>query len=749
MRERGGKGGGGAAALARHWGRRLGDFKSRGLNLVEVVLTVAAFVVLRRIGLIAPTPLWFYVVTVTGGGALSALAFRRWGADCGPRQLHYRVATNMLLSTVVIYATGWGPALAIGYTYIAADAIKHSGARSARPSMIWSGVCIVVGQIAIASGAAPTFVDSPEVHGLAALAGLAIAFALYTAGVMTAEKERAETVVRQSEKRFRSLVQHGSDVVAVVTPTGEKLYVSPSIERMGFDAEEFLQNVGQVHPDDHDRAVNAFGSVLTHPNRVVKTELRLKHADGTWRWQDVNFTNRCGDDSVGGIVVNFHDITARKRFEDELAHAAYHDRLTGLWNRAGFVHKLEHALDGASENHLTTALLFLDLDHFKVINDSFGHNIGDRVLVEVAHRLRDCVRTDDLIGRFGGDEFTILLEDVHVGRASDLADRVTSRLRQPFVVNGRELSVTASVGLVITDDAAAPDDLLRSADLAMYLAKENGRSRWELFEPSMGSGILERFRIAAELRRAVEQNELVTYFQPELSLTTGGIIGFEALVRWQHPEQGLLPPSAFIPVAEENDLILDIDRYVAEAACRQLKDLQAVSRESASLFMSINVSPACLNAPCAEELLRIIDEIGVDPSKIRLEITERTAVTEAPSSIAAIERLRAAGVHIVIDDFGTGYSSLECVQRLPIDGLKIDRGFVADLGVTPTGTAIVSAIVSLGHQLGLHLTAEGVETPAQLERLLSLGCDSAQGFYLARPLTAEAATNLLRQTAVA
>jgi diguanylate cyclase (GGDEF)-like protein/PAS domain S-box-containing protein len=729
--------------------RRMGRLKARGLNLVEVVLTIGAFVLLRRLGAVAQTPVWVYVAMVAGGGALSALAFRWWGQDCSARQLHYRIAVNMLLSTMVIYATGWGPTLAIGYTYIATDAIKHSGARSATPSIVWSTVGIALGQLAIALGIAPTFVGSPEVHGLGVLAALALGFALYTAGITTAEKERAEADVRRSEERFRSLVQNGSDVVAVVTPLGELAYISPSIERMGFDAEEFFKHVGQIHPDDRARTAEAFTAALAEPDLLVKVETRLKHADGTWRWQDVNLTNRCTDPSVEGIVVNFHDITARKNFEAQLAHAAYHDRLTGLSNRAGFVQKLEAAVARARRDGLTTALLFLDLDRFKVINDSFGHNMGDHVLVDVAQRLRDCVRAEDTIGRFGGDEFTILVEDVHPGRAADLADRVTAALRVPLRLNGRELSVSASVGMVVTDTVDGADDLLRSADLAMYLAKENGRARWELFDPEMGSGILERYRIAAELRHAIEQGHLVTYYQPEISLPSGAVIGFEALVRWQHPERGLLLPGTFIPVAEDNDLILDIDRYVLESACRQLKLLQGVSGDTGSLFMSINISPACLNAPCVDELLRIVDEVGLDPTKLQLEITERTAVTESPSSLDAISRLRSAGVRLVIDDFGTGYSSLECLQRLPIDGLKIDRGFVADLDVTPTATAIVKAIVTLGHQLGLRLTAEGVETAAQLERLRSLGCDSAQGFHFARPLTASAAADLLRHTAVA
>ncbi|MEY2453661.1 MAG: hypothetical protein QOD92_3235 [Acidimicrobiaceae bacterium] len=611
---------------ARHIARSLGSIKARGLNLVEIVLTVVAFALLQRAGLIANTPLWILVAMVIGGGALSALAFRAWGATCSPRQLHYRIGLNMLLSTAVIYATGWGPALAIGYTYIATDAIKHSGARSARPSIIWSVVGITLGQVAIALGAVPTFIDTPEVHGLGALCALGIGFALYTAGVTSAEKERAEADVR---------------------------------------------------------------------------------------------------------------------------HSAQHDRLTGLANRAGFVHELDRAVTRAERDHLTTALLFLDLDRFKIVNDSFGHNVGDHVLVEVANRLRECVRTGDTIGRFGGDEFTILLEDIPASWAADLAERVTAALRRPLQLHGRELTVSASVGLVVTDEARTPDELLRSADLAMYLAKENGRARWELFNPTMGSGILERYRIAAELRVAIEQDQLVTHFQPEISLTTGKVIGFEALVRWEHPDRGLLAPATFIPVAEENDLILGIDRYVVDSACRQLKRLQDAHPGAPALFMSINISPACLNAPCTEELLRIVHELGIDPTTVQLEITERTAVNDAPAALASMQRLRRAGIHLVIDDFGTGYSSLDCLQRLPVDGLKIDRGFVADLDVTPAATAIVNAIVTLGRQLGLRLTAEGVETAAQLERLTSLGCDSAQGFYFARPLSADAVLDLLERTPVA
>jgi len=348
-----------------------------------------------------------------------------------------------------------------------------------------------------------------------------------------------------------------------------------------------------------------------------------------------------------------------------------------------------------------------------------------------------------MIGRFGGDEFTVLVEDAHRGRAAELAGRITASLRAPIKVNGQDLAVSASVGLVVDGAGAAADDLLRCADLAMYFAKENGRARWELFDPSMGSAILERYQIAAELPGALERGELVPFYQPEVLLKSRSVIGFEALVRWCHPERGLLYPGQFIAVAEQNDLILPIDRYILAAACRQLIEFHEVTPE---LFMSVNISPESLTADGVDELLHIVRHSGVDPTKLRLEITERTAVEPDATSIVAIQRLRDHDIRVVIDDFGTGYSSLECLQRLPVDGLKIDHGFVADLDVTPAATAIIQAIVTLANQLDLSLTAEGVETVDQLKRLRALGCDSAQGYLFAKALPGELVLELLTGT---
>jgi len=463
--------------------RQLGAYKRRGINLAEVVLTVVAFAVLRAAHMVADTPLWIYVVLVVAGGIASGVAFRFWGADCTSRELHLRVAVNIAFTTAVIYATGWGPMLGIGYMYIASDAIKHSGSRAAAPSLVWTVVGIAAGQLAIATNAAPTYLDAPEVHGLGALTALCLCFLIHSAGVTTDEKERAEAEVRRSEERFRSLVQNGSDVVALVEPDGKVQYISPSFERLGF-ATDASGDGPQLHPDDIERAAQAFMSVLSDRRRVVHVEVRLQRTDGSWRWLDVTLSNQCAEPSIKGVVANFHDVTERKQFEERLTHAAYHDPLTGLSNRAGFLARMERAAERAHREHLTTALLFLDLDWFKVINDSHGHNTGDRVLMEVATRLRGCVRAEDIIGRFGGDEFTILIEDAHQRMATEFAERITSVLRAPFHVNGRDLPITASVGLVVTDSFDDVDDLLRGADLAMYLAKEKGRARWELFDPN-------------------------------------------------------------------------------------------------------------------------------------------------------------------------------------------------------------------------------------------------------------------------
>ena len=699
-------------------------------------MTAAAFIALRSAGALAQTPVGVYLLLLLGAGGLSAYAARKWQPGCSDRELYVRTAVQVAATTAVIYSTGWGPTLAIGYMFTLTDGITHSGSRAAKPTLVASTVGIALGQLAIALGWAPTLVSAPAVHGLGVLAALGLAFAVRNAGVAAAEKERAQAQLFRSEERFRSLVQNASDVVAVVGRDGKLVYISPAVERMiGFRPNELLDDAELVHPDDRATAGAVFSDALATPGQPFTFELRLKHADGTWRWQESTLTNRCDDPSVEGVVANFHDISERKQFEETLAYNAYHDRLTGLTNRGAFGDSLERALGRAGSRSLTTGLLFLDLDRFKVINDSLGHGIGDLVLVEVARRLERCVRGEDTIARFGGDEFTILAEDITTDEAAQMAARVIDAVGAPMAIAGRELAVTASVGVVTVKGERSADELLRNADLAMYLAKQRGRSRWELFDSEMGSAIIERYQLEADLRRAIDAGDLTVYYQPEIALSSGNLVGFEALVRWRHHDRGLILPDVFIPAAEDSGLIVAIDEQVLAAACAQLATMNR-ARLGPPLMMNVNVSAASLTAERVERLVQIVLFSGIDPRLLQLEVTERTAVDGSETPIVAMQLLRQHGIRLIIDDFGTGYASLDCLQRFPIDGLKIDRSFVSQLGVSKTALAIVRAVATLGQTLGLRLTAEGVESQAQFDIVRSLGCDSAQGYWLAHPLEA-------------
>ncbi|MHB8671682.1 MAG: putative bifunctional diguanylate cyclase/phosphodiesterase [Acidimicrobiales bacterium] len=724
--------------------------KAHGLNLAEVALTGTAFALLRRAGLVAMLPIWVYGTLLVVAGLFGGVTFKWWPPNSSTRNLHLRMASQVAATTPVLYATGWGPTLAIGYMFLVTDGLRHDGSRATRPALFWSAVGMGLGQGAIALGVAPSFVSVPEVHGLAVLVFLGLGFAIYNAGRTTAEKERAEADARRSEQRFRSLVQNGADVVAVTQPDGAISYVSPAVERVvGHSAEAFVSGGGFLHPEDEPRSRALFIDVQRHPGAMVSYEARVGHADGSWHWQEVTLTNLLDDPSVEGIVANFHDVTERKRFEEHLADAAYHDRLTGLWNRAGFAERMNQALSRARRRGAGIALLFLDLDRLKVVNDTLGHEVGDQVLVEVAARLNSCCRAEDTVARFGGDEFTMLLEDTDGARAAEVATRITQELRRPARIAGRELSVTASVGLALSSTGHETfDELLRNADLAMYLAKERGRGRWEAFEVEMGSGIVDRYRLESDLRQAVEQGDLVVHYQPEVSLETFEVVGFEALVRWQHPERGLLGPACFVPMAEESDLILEIDAHALDRACRQMSEWQASELNPSGLIMSVNVSSRTLNSEGANALLDVIERSGVDPRGLQLEITETAAMADVEESLVALRALRRLGVRLAIDDFGTGYSSLACLERLPVDVLKVDRGFVAgleDLEAGATSLAIVKAVISLGHGLGMRVTGEGVETPDQATCLRALGCDTAQGSFFGDALPAESASALLAQ----
>jgi diguanylate cyclase (GGDEF)-like protein len=391
-------------------------------------------------------------------------------------------------------------------------------------------------------------------------------------------------------------------------------------------------------------------------------------------------------------------------------------------------------------------VLFMDLDNFKVINDSLGHEAGDKLLVAVAERLRACLRPEDTAARLGGDEFTILLEDLNdVGEAIRVAERISEALRTAFSLDGREMFVTASVGFALWDDTREhPADLLRNADLAMYRAKHAGKARYEVFEEAMNARALERLEMENDLRRALERQEFVVHYQPQVDLRSGEIIAFEALLRWEHPERGLMLPSEFVAVAEETGLIVPIGQWVLKEACRQTKEWQERHPAEPYVATCVNLSARQFQDPgLTQTIAQVLQETGLEARSLDLEITESTAMEDAPATAVALEELQDLGVRMVIDDFGTGYSSLSYLERFPVDYIKIDRSFVDRLDEDTGAAVLVSGVVRLAHALGLKVIAEGVETTEQLEWLRGMGCDMAQGHFFSESLPSEAAGALL------
>jgi len=447
--------------------------------------------------------------------------------------------------------------------------------------------------------------------------------------------------------------------------------------------------------------------------------------------------------NLAGMIGVSTDISERKALEAELERRASHDPLTGLPNRHTLVDRLGQALlrTKRGKEGRKVGVLFMDLDGFKTINDSLGHEAGDRLLVTVAERLRKRLRPEDVLARFGGDEFAVLLEEVaDASETIRVAQRIAESLREPFTVNDHQVNLSTSVGIALgsahtKDD---PEGMLRNADAAMYKAKEQGLGCYAVFDPAMQTRAQERLELEAELRRALEQGEFVLYYQPEVSLYNGSMVGLEALLRWQHPERGLLKPSAFVPLAEETDVIAPIGRWVLEEACRQAKRWEEEHPLASPMTMEVNLSSKQLRR---RELARTVEEAltraGVEAHTLALDITETVLIGASEHNAQALEALKKMGIRLSLDDFGTGYSSLSYLKRLPVDRVKVDRSFVKGLGGNATDTAVVRIIIELCHTLGVEVLAEGVETSEQAALLKDMGCDVGQGYYFARPLRSE------------
>jgi len=554
---------------------------------------------------------------------------------------------------------------------------------------------------------------------------------------------------RRSEARFQTLVQSASDVILIARPDTTITYQTPSALRiLGYGPGELegLQLTTLLHPSDVETAVAAYGGVAFRSGTSVTAEWRIRHGDGSWRHVEVVANNLLGDPTVEGIVLTLRDVTERKGLEEELKHQAFHDALSGLANRALFRDRLEHALERAARSLSSLAVLFLDLDDFKFINDSLGHAAGDELLVAVASRLTGSLRTGDTAARFGGDEFAVLLEETADPQAAcEVAERVLADLKPAFWVKDRSVAIHASIGVAYSKRGAEdPAELLQAADVAMYAAKARGKNCYEVYKPALQAAVSERLERTAELQKAVDRAEFVLHYQPIVSLDGGEAIAVEALVRWEHPDRGLLLPKEFVSLAEETGLIVPIGGWVLEEACRTTRAWQQQHGLVSKLRLSVNISARHFqHEGLIEDVSKALSLSGLDPACLVLEITESVLVQDAESVISRMLELKALGVAFAVDDFGTGYSSLSYLKRFPIDILKVDKSFVDDVGDSAKAAALAKAIVQLGKSLNLDTVAEGIEKARQVDGLLALGCMYGQGFFFARPVPPEDMDRLL------
>lgn len=551
---------------------------------------------------------------------------------------------------------------------------------------------------------------------------------------------RLITPINLTWPRSRQALEWGAEVLAVVFVTWIA-YVIPSGKHLNYTYFVFLPLIWIAVQHGFERA--ALAVLLINISVVSVVHIKLGDADPLalqFGLMTVSYTGLL----LGAVV------SERQQVQEQLLYDAYHDNLTGLHNRAGFMDKLEQAAMRTNQDKACFfAVFFLDLDRFKVVNDSLGHTFGDQLLKAIAERLQEYLQSKDTVARFGGDEFTILLEDIQgVREITRVAQRIIKDLAQSINVDRQEIFITVSIGIAISSTGyEQPEDLLRNAGIAMYRAKTQGRARYAVFDSAMHDDIIRLSQLENELRQAVEgientQTQFQLHYQPIISLTSGKITGFEALIRWQHPSQGLVPPIKFIPLAEETGLIIPISRWVLREACHQLHTWQAIL--NTSLTMSVNLSgKQFLQPDLVEQIDQILRETGLNAGSLKLEITESVVMENSQEVCVMLERIKALGVQLSIDDFGTGYSSLSRLHNFPVNTLKIDRSFVSQIGINGENSEIIQAIVMLAQHLAMSITAEGVETAEQLAKLRMLKCEEGQGYFFARPLTSQAAEELL------
>jgi diguanylate cyclase (GGDEF)-like protein/PAS domain S-box-containing protein len=552
----------------------------------------------------------------------------------------------------------------------------------------------------------------------------------------------------EAGEHFRALVRNASDVITVVDPAGTITYQTPSVgwvlgyppgTLIGSDIHDL------VHPDDAGAFRDQLASAARGQAPAPCPAARMRHRNGSWRWTETVVNDLLDDPAVTGVVLTTRDVSDRRELEERLRAQAYYDPLTGLPNRALFMERLRAAEDLERRTGTPAAVLFLDLDNLKTVNDTLGHEGGDALLEVVAARVAGCLRPGDTLARLAGDEFAVLLGGPRSGEmAARVAERVLAALREPVLVVDRIVRAGLSIGLATTATAAASGiGLLKAADIAMYVAKTSGKGRCEVFQPSHHADHLERERLRADLYQALERQELVLHYQPIVDLASRRVSGYEALVRWQHPERGLVPPGQFITLAEDSGLIVPIGRWILREATRQAAAWQLASGEAPR--MSVNVSVCQFQHPdLVDDVTDALRASGLAPDRLTLEITESLFAQDTAGTTQELEALKGLGVRLALDDFGTGYSSLSYLRRFPIDILKIDKSFVDGIATSSEDRAVIGAIVALGQTLDLDLVAEGIETPEELAALEALGVQYGQGYHLGRPAPPDRAPSALR-----
>ncbi len=558
-------------------------------------------------------------------------------------------------------------------------------------------------------------------------------------------------VEQESSERFEALIQHSTDVISIVSTLGDVMFQSPSVRQIfGYDKERVTgaHLSDMVHPEDTARVVGIFNHVVGEKTGFTAlVACRVRHADGSWVRAETRMTNLIDVAAVNGVVLNSRDVSDRHALEAELRHQAFHDTLTGLANRGLFSNRVEHALAASTRDNHSIAVLYCALTGLKRVNDSLGYAAGDDALLVIADRLKSSVRGNDTVARMGGNEFAILLERLTSPTDATMAmERIMALLRQPIQLPGAQIEFQPHIGIAVSSSAEeCAEDLLRDAAVAMHQARREEGS-YALFDPEMHQDAIRRIEVESQLRTALDESQFILYYQPTIDLQTGRLTGVEALVRWQHPTRGIVPPMEFIPLAEESGLIVPLGQWTIREACRQVRFWQKEIPADEPIALNVNLSARQLRHPdIVRDVADALDDSGLLPSRLILEITESVLMIDTAATISRLLQLKSLGVRLAIDDFGTGYSSFAYLRRFPVDIIKIDKSFVDDIATEETATALVDAMIRIGKTLRLETVAEGVELVEQADRLRTLHCDIGQGYLFSRPLPSDSISTFLRK----